>query len=82
MSYCRFSEGDVYMFSSIAEGIMCCSCSLVPKVEPDVLSRDPIFTTPQEAIRHLEQHKKAGDIVPDRAIEVLKDELDKEGKHG
>ena len=38
MSYCRFSEGDVYMYASVNGGIECCACSLAPKVKT-------IFTT-------------------------------------
>jgi hypothetical protein len=32
MSYCRFSEGDVYMYSS-PDGIECCACRLAPLVK-------------------------------------------------
>ena len=32
MSYCRFSDGDVYMFAS-AEGIECCACRVAPPVK-------------------------------------------------
>jgi len=32
MSYCRFSDGDVYMYPSTRGGIECCSCRLADKV--------------------------------------------------
>lgn len=32
MSYCRFSNGDVYMFPSTRGGIECCACRLTDKV--------------------------------------------------
>jgi len=32
MSYCRFSEGDVYMYASVRGGIECCACRLAEKV--------------------------------------------------
>ena len=32
MSYCRFSDGDVYMYASIYGGIECCACRLAPMV--------------------------------------------------
>jgi hypothetical protein len=38
MSYCRFSEGDIYMFYNTNGTIECCACSLAPKVKT-------IFTT-------------------------------------
>ena len=33
MSYCRFSDGDVYMFAHVGGYIECCACSLAPKVK-------------------------------------------------
>jgi len=38
MSYCRFLEGDVYMFYNVNGTIECCACSLAPRVKS-------IFTT-------------------------------------
>ena len=32
MSYCRFSDGDVYMYAS-PQGIECCACRLAPLVK-------------------------------------------------
>lgn len=32
MSYCRFIEGDVYMYASVYGGIECCACRLAEKV--------------------------------------------------
>ena len=32
MSYCRFSNGDVYMYPSTKGGIECCACRLADKV--------------------------------------------------
>jgi hypothetical protein len=31
MSYCRFSEGDVYLFPISSGGIECCTCRLTPR---------------------------------------------------
>ncbi len=33
MSYCRFIEGDVYMYASVHGGIECCACSLAGKIK-------------------------------------------------
>ena len=32
MSYCRFSDGDVYMYADVGGGITCCACRLAPLV--------------------------------------------------
>lgn len=77
MSYCRFSEGDVYMYWNIYGGIECCGC----KLRTDYIS--PRFYSRTEAIKHLELHIANNHIVPDRAIKRLKEEIkeigDKEG---
>ena len=37
MSYCRFSEGDVYMYYHVGGFVECCACLLTPMI-------DTIFT--------------------------------------
>lgn len=69
MSYCRFSNSDVYMFASVNGGIECCACALQKK---DITSVN--FNTEEEAINHLYEHKKAGHYVPKKAITRLKKE--------
>lgn len=66
MSYCRFSEGDVYMYPS-EEGIECCLCLLAP----------PWLTlqTERDALAHLLAHRAAGHTVPQHAIDRLQEEL-------
>ena len=38
MSYCRFSDGDVYLYASTQGGIRCCWCSLSEKV-PSIFTK-------------------------------------------
>ena len=63
MSYCRFGwdGSDVYVFESSA-GLECCACSL-----------QNTFTTslPEEMIKHLAVHRRAGQYVPHNAILAL-----------
>ena len=64
MSFCRFSEGDVYMIPT-NKGIMCCGCAL--------LDESPVFTRVEDAIAHLEEHRRAGHKAPyDEAIDMLR----------
>lgn len=60
MSFCKYSEGDVYMIPA-SDGIRCfCGCS------------SSLFTTIEDAIDHIRNHRKAGDIAPyDRVIDLL-----------
>lgn len=70
MSYCRFSEGDVYVFESAGTGMLtCCSCFL-----------DDDFWTGKrsEMIAHLERHRQAGHATGS-AIDRLLKEMDTEG---
>ena len=110
MSYCRFSSGDVYLYSSIYGGIECCACRLADKVNTIFTEGIPKeregmiklmgeeFTKPckhcngkgcgkcmmfgsttffsrSDAIKHLEEHKKAGHKVPRHAFAYLKAEI-------
>lgn len=72
MSYCRMSEGDVYMYHAITGGIVCCGCRFREKT-------GSVFFSRSEALSHLEFHMKNGDSVPARAIERLKNEIDEIG---
>lgn len=72
MSYCRFSEGDVYMYSHIYGYIDCCGCSLAGKTTTKFNSR-------MDAINHLQLHIMNGDKVPERAIKRLEEEIKEVG---
>jgi hypothetical protein len=66
MSYCRFADGDVYMFPSCDGGIECCYCTLNDR-------RNVTFDSKEDAIGHLQQHRLAGDDVPEWAEEEVRD---------
>ena len=72
MSYCRFSEGDVYMYPDSFGAIICCGCNLLRAITSSV------FWTPEEALEHLEEHRKAGHTVPERAFNRLRKEIEEE----
>lgn len=67
MAYCRFSDGDVYLYYSIGDIYVCCGCSLH---EGENVEMDTLF----EAIRHLDTHVEKGDKVPEYAFERLEEE--------
>lgn len=110
MAFCRFSDGDVYLYEDVAGGYTCCACHLAPLVEtvfttglPSTDSRQKLFKvssepcphcggtvcekcgmhgnahmeTIAEALNHLQEHRDAGDVVPDYAFEALQRELEK-----
>ena len=74
MSYCRFLEGDVYMFMSVEGRIECMCCSLKGEEDPP-----STFYSRREAIKHLEAHKAKGDEVPTHAFQRLRRELLEDG---
>lgn len=61
MSYCRWSEGDVYV--SGAEGNYTCMwCTLTPKTPgDDAYPPDFVCTTRRELLAHVEEHRARGD---------------------
>lgn len=79
MSYCRFSNGDVYMYPTI-NGIECCACKLTKMKYYEKngitigMHSNVLFDTSEQAMLHLEEHIKAGHSVPKYAIERLKEE--------
>lgn len=77
MSYCRFSEGDVYMYDGgrlkdDKPSLVCCGCLLVPAGTPSLYGA----MSPQEALQHLCYHQNAGHRVPQRAINRLQEEIE------
>jgi phosphotransferase system IIA component len=67
MSYCRFSDGDVYLYYSVKGMFVCCGCLLH---EGKNVEMDTLF----ETIKHLNKHVEKGDKVPEYAFERLKEE--------
>jgi hypothetical protein len=88
LSYCRFIEADVYVFTS-AYGIECCGCFLQ---EVDVIEEpgsffgfilkpkgeiiQTVFNSNEGMIEHLRKHQEAGHYVPDNVFERLADPED------
>ena len=86
MAYCRFSEGDIYLYPS-AIGLVCCACRLAPLVKTafsedctqcqgngceSCMMHDTVAgMTAVEAIWHVCVHRAAGHAVPDDVIERL-----------
>ena len=68
MSYCRFGYdgSEVYVYSG-ADGIVCCGCRLDP-------IEQTTFELHSEMIAHLLEHRKAGHVVPQYAIDTLLEE--------
>lgn len=75
MSYARFRAGisDVYVYHHYQGFIECCGCGLTP---PDSNEMFGFFEahTAREILGHLEDHRKAGDLVPDKTFERIKEE--------
>lgn len=72
MSYCRFSEADIYLYDDIQYGLYCCSCSLTP---------DRSFAAGDDfdaMLAHIAEHRAAGHDVPswvDGELIAERDEL-------
>jgi hypothetical protein len=71
MSYCRFSDGDVYVFLDIHGYFSCCGC---------FLDKDRPYPTTEDIIIHLREHEAAGHYVPEftfQSLEADREENDK-----
>ena len=72
MSYCRFSEGDIYLYASTAGGWECCGCCLQDGL------RFVHLDSLEEVKAHLEAHIAAGHDVPERALRRVSRELEEQ----
>lgn len=62
MSYCRFSEADVYVFECVTGHLECCGCRLGERWGYDTVA---------EMVAHLGAHRAQGHLVPERVFEEL-----------
>jgi hypothetical protein len=73
MSYCRWSDGDLYVVSG--PPIMCMCCPLLE-------NREDFSGTKVEMLAHLKEHKEAGHCFPNWAILRLEAEIEEEARTG
>lgn len=68
MSYCRFGwdGSDVYVYESCSGGWECCGC---------IMNGNWNYSTRQEIVDHLLEHRKQGHTVPQYAIDRLREEI-------
>lgn len=74
MSYCRWSEGHVYLFPT-QDAICCCSCLLAPGDANGIWHDDTYLPDKQAALAHLQAHVDAGHSVPEEAFARLLAEI-------
>lgn len=74
MSYCRWSDSDLYIYPSIGGGIVCMGAT----ADSADVEGDHYFSTPSRAamIAHVEEHIAAGACVDDDVIERLRAEIE------
>lgn len=77
MAYCRFTDGDVYVYES-ERGIECCACRFEGYNEGAILPRSRVLATPADAVAHLLEHRMAGHDIPQDAIDELQAEANKQ----
>ena len=90
MSYCRFIEGDIYLYYDVYGGLTCMACSLMPVREVtgglfDIPEDDPLFIhdnfiTKDDydlMIEHVGEHRAAGESIPDDVEDLLRDDKER-----
>lgn len=76
MSYCRFSEGDVYVYKDAMGGFTCAACALSTSYSSHGLPHSQNFTTRAGLYGHLLAHEDAGHDVPNGAFVRLREEME------
>lgn len=66
MSYCRFSNADVYVFMHVGGFLSCCGCWLAGKP-----FQTDAFGDTQGMLKHLDDHRAAGHNVPQHVYDDL-----------
>ena len=93
MSYCRKGESsDIYLYGDIScNAVVCMWCCLKDKehivgevnnevYKGEIIAQNVILRTYTDAIKHVEEHRHAGDRVPyRRVLEHLKEDMELEG---
>lgn len=71
MAYARWGcdGSDVYVFMDVTGGFTCCCCELVGENRSN-------FATKGEMVEHLLKHREAGHVVPEYAIESIRNETE------
>jgi hypothetical protein len=69
MSYCRFGEADAYIYESFDNNWQCCGCSL---------SDNWSHATREAMLAHIAEHRDAGDYIPERVDERLREEIEEQ----
>jgi len=94
MSYCRFIEGDVYVFLDVGGYLNCCGCILQEREWIDDETRPIIkgylksigeiietkFYTTADMLKHLELHQEKEQYVPDSCIIGLREDQEENDK--
>ena len=69
MAFARFSDGDVYVYLNTDGLFECCACSFLG---PLLSGGCHLVETSAEMLAHLEQHRAAGDDVPEGCLKELR----------
>ena len=79
MSYCRWSDGDLYVVSSSP---LHCHCCILLTPGPLSLKNKDFVGTKVEMLAHLKEHRAAGHAFPIYAIKRLEAEVEEEARTG
>lgn len=79
MSYCRWGEGDLYVWEGKDDGkpIWVCQHCPMRKADSSGCRPDSHFESRQDMLKHLEDHRAFGHKFPERALERLRAEIAK-----
>jgi hypothetical protein len=77
MSYCRWGDGDLYIYEDVHGGLTCCACKLLNPGKPALDADATSFHCPTRSalIAHVEEHLAAGHDVQKYVAEYLRGEI-------
>jgi hypothetical protein len=72
MSYCRWTNSDIFLSTEDAEYITCVQCQLGNNEDGPC---NKYFLTKESALKHVKQHLAFGDYIPEDVIQRLEEEV-------
>jgi hypothetical protein len=80
MSYSRFFDSDIYIYSHVDGYIECCACWLNEKLDTEIFGLSEKIRDDQTLEEHIDEHILAGHNIPEGLLEDILSDDDRYGR--
>jgi hypothetical protein len=75
MAYCRWGDGDLYIYEDARGGLTCCGCKLQEQPPAGFDGASFNCSTRSAMIAHIDEHRAAGHEVQKGVVDALREEI-------